>query len=180
MKKRFGREILEEPREKVLDVDASMQGTLSFHDPVNLRINGKFEGRLNAKGTLTIGENAAVNAEITGDQITIGGRVTGNIHATRELRLNGTAVVLGNVDTPILVVQEGAAIDGTIRMKSQGSAEVSKQFLSIDEVADYLEIEKALVVEWADNGKLPAVKDNDKWRFDRSLLDRWVANEKIN
>ena len=43
---------------KILDVDASMQGTLSFKDPVNLRINGRFEGRLITKGTLTIGDRA--------------------------------------------------------------------------------------------------------------------------
>ena len=47
----------EEPKEKILDVDASMQGTLSFKDPVNLRINGKFEGKLQTKGSLTIGEH---------------------------------------------------------------------------------------------------------------------------
>ena len=49
-----------EQKEKVLDVDASMQGTLAFKDPVNLRINGKFEGRLETKGFLTIGEHAVV------------------------------------------------------------------------------------------------------------------------
>ena len=32
----------QEHEDKVLDVNASMQGTLRFEDPVNLRINGKF------------------------------------------------------------------------------------------------------------------------------------------
>ena len=32
--------------EKILDVTASMQGTISFKDPVNLRILGSFEGKL--------------------------------------------------------------------------------------------------------------------------------------
>ena len=50
----------EETMEKVLDVDATMQGTLTFRDPVNLRINGSFEGNLDTKGNLTIGENATV------------------------------------------------------------------------------------------------------------------------
>jgi len=45
----------EEFAEKILDVDASMQGTLAFKDPVNLRINGKFDGKLDTKGSLTIG-----------------------------------------------------------------------------------------------------------------------------
>ena len=50
--------------EKVMDVDASMQGSLSFKDPVNLRINGKFEGTLEVRGNLTIGQNAIVLADI--------------------------------------------------------------------------------------------------------------------
>ena len=35
--------------ERVMDLDANMQGTLSFKEPVNLRINGKFEGNLEMK-----------------------------------------------------------------------------------------------------------------------------------
>ena len=61
----------EKQDKKVLDVDASMQGTLTFKDPVNLRINGSFEGRLDTKGMLTIGENASVRADIHGDEIVI-------------------------------------------------------------------------------------------------------------
>jgi len=180
MKKRFGREILEEPQQKVLDVDASMQGTLSFHDPVNLRINGKFEGRLNAKGTLTIGEHASVNAEILGDDITVAGHVTGNIKATKKLSLVSPAQVTGNIETPVVIIQEGARIDGTVKMSAISSSVLMQQFLSVEDVAMYLEIDKNLVSEWADNGKLPAIKEGTDWKFDRSILDHWVANEKIN
>ena len=59
--------------EKILDVDAAMQGSLIFKDPVNLRINGRFEGTLNTKGSLMIGENAVVDADISGDSIVIAG-----------------------------------------------------------------------------------------------------------
>ena len=38
--------------EKILDVDAAMQGNLIFKDPVNLRINGKFEGNWKPKAIL--------------------------------------------------------------------------------------------------------------------------------
>ena len=48
--------------DKILDVDARMQGTIIFKDPVNLRINGSFEGKLETRGRLTIGENARVGA----------------------------------------------------------------------------------------------------------------------
>ncbi|MFH1644925.1 MAG: polymer-forming cytoskeletal protein, partial [Candidatus Omnitrophota bacterium] len=49
--------------EKVLDVDASMQGSMVFKDAVNLRINGAFDGSLDTRGKLTIGEGAVVCAD---------------------------------------------------------------------------------------------------------------------
>ena len=41
----------QEPEEKILDVNATMQGTMIFKDPVNLRINGEFEGKLDTPFT---------------------------------------------------------------------------------------------------------------------------------
>ncbi len=71
MRRRFKQTQDETPKDKILDVDASMQGTLSFNDPVNLRINGKFEGKLNTKGILMVGERADIAADIFGEYITI-------------------------------------------------------------------------------------------------------------
>ena len=73
--------------DRILDVDASMQGSMVFKDSVNLRINGRFEGTLNTKGNLMISEHAVVNADILGESIVIAGRVNGTIQALKELRL---------------------------------------------------------------------------------------------
>jgi len=179
MRRRF-KQAETDMKEKILDVDASMQGTLSFNDPVNLRVNGKFDGKLNTKGSLLIGANAKVNADIVGEHVTIAGNVTGNLKARNELRLISPAVVVGNIETPVLSIAEGAILNGNIKMPGAKNADIAKQMLSIDEVADYLEIDKNLVTEWADNGRLPGVKDGKSWRFDRAIVDTWVTNEKIN
>jgi len=102
--------------EKVLDVDASMQGTLTFKDPVNLRINGRFEGALDTKGTLTIGVTAVVFADISGDSIVIGGRVKGKITAREKLTLLATAIVEGDIFPGKLVVVDGALFEGKCSM----------------------------------------------------------------
>src|SRR3990167_4687279 len=93
--------------ERLLDVDASMLGSLIFKDPVNLRINGRFEGTLNTKGNLMIGEHASVNADITGDSIVIAGKVNGNVNALKELKLISPGCVVGDIRTPLLSVAEG-------------------------------------------------------------------------
>ena len=167
----------EESKEKVLEVDASMQGTLSFKDPVNLRINGNFEGKLNSKGKLMIGEHAVVSADIKGEYITVAGKVNGNIIAENELKLISPAHITGDVSAPLLTVAEGALIDGNIKM-STGSRK-SGGSLSAEEVARFLEVEPSMILEWADNGKLPGTKEGKAWRFDKSKIDARIANEKV-
>jgi len=180
MRRRFGKsEDLK--KEKVLDVDASMQGTLSFNDPVNLRINGKFEGKLNTKGMLFVGEHAEVIADIRGEQITIAGKVRGNIKASREIKVISPATIEGNLETAVLSVAEGSVINGNVKMVyGSKSQSLEDEILSVDEVAKYLEIEKKVVTEWAENGKLPGTKEGNKWRISRGVLDNWVANEKVS
>jgi excisionase family DNA binding protein len=166
--------------EKVLDVDASMQGSLAFKDPVNLRINGRFEGTLNTKGNLMIGEHAVVNADITGDTIVIAGKVSGNVHALRELKLIAPAVMIGDITTPLLSVAEGAVFDGSCKMRHKETPDPSRHaVMSPEELAKYLEVDAGMIMDWVNSGKLPGVREGDSWRFDRSKIDEWVASGKI-
>lgn len=167
--------------EKVLDVDATMQGTMSFKDPVNLHINGRFEGTLDTRGTLTIGEKAFVNANIVGDEITIAGRVSGEVVAKKSIRLISPARVDGNIKTPLLEIDKGAVLNGNCQMTGsvKVSAQASPEIMDTDEVARYLEIEVSLVNEWANSGKLPAIKDGGMFHFDKVKIDEWVASERI-
>lgn len=164
-----------EMEEKVLDVNASMQGTLSFKDPVNLKINGKFDGTLDTKGKLTIGDKALVNAEIEGDEIIIEGKVKGNVFAHKSLYIGPNAELSGSIKTPILSVDEGALIQGDIQMSAEGAESV----MGVDDLAKYLEVEKNMVEEWAKQGKIPAQKEGESWRFQKVLVDEWLAKEKI-
>ena len=166
--------------ERVLDVDASMQGTLIFKDPVNLRINGRFEGTLNTKGNLMIGEHSVIDATITGETIVIAGKVNGNINALKELKLISPACVVGDIRTPLLSVAEGAVLDGNCKMLATGdTAGRRSNLMTPEEVAKYLEVEPSLIAEWANLGKLPAVKDGGTFKFDRVRVDEWVAAGKI-
>jgi len=168
-------------KEKVLDVDATMQGTLSFRDPVNLRINGSFEGSLDTKGSLTIGENAVVKAGIKGENIAVAGRVYGNIVATKELKLMPPGHVTGNISTPRLSIVEGAVLEGECHMtgSEKKSENSKKKLLTADELAKYLEVNTSMVIEWVNAGKLPGLKERDAWRFDRMQVDEWIANGKV-
>ncbi|MFZ5801907.1 MAG: polymer-forming cytoskeletal protein [Candidatus Omnitrophota bacterium] len=166
--------------EKILDVDASMQGTISFRDPVNLRINGSFEGKLDTRGNLTIGENAKVKANISGDRIIVAGKIQGDIQATQSLSVIAPAVIQGNISTPRLSVTEGAVLDGQIGMLSMRSGEDGQDVrMSLKDVAQYLEVEQRVVEEWAGKRKIPAQQENGEWFFSKSSIDRWIQEEHI-
>jgi len=161
---------------KILDVDASMQGTLMFKDPVNLRINGSFEGKLDTKGSLIIGENASVRADISGDEIIIGGKLTGNIVAANSLKVLSNAHIVGDINTPTLSVETGAIIHGKCQMLTGVSTK--GDIFDIDELAKYLEVEISNILEWANSGKIPAFKEGNDWKFERPRIEEWIAKEK--
>ena len=161
-----------ETEDKLIEISADMHGSLSFKDQVSLRINGKFTGTLEARGTLTIGDAATVDAHITGENIVIAGKVRGDVTAKKMLVLMPTAVLSGNISTPKLNVVEGAIF--------QGKCQMLDEHLDVEEVAKYLEIESTAIVELASSGKIPAAKTGSSWRFERAKSDAWAASEKVN
>ncbi|HOW42899.1 MAG TPA: polymer-forming cytoskeletal protein [Candidatus Omnitrophota bacterium] len=156
---------------KILDVDASMQGNLTFKDPVNLRINGKFEGNLETKGNLTIGPGAVVLGDIRGDSVVIGGKVKGRITAKQELLLQSGAIVEGDISPVRLSIESGAIFEGKCSMLAE--------VLNAEELARYLEVEMNSILEWANAGRIPALKQGNDWTFERKAIDAWIAEGKI-
>ena len=157
--------------EKVIDVDAAMQGTLSFKEAVNLRINGKFDGNLDTKGNLTISQTALVFGDIVGDNIIIGGKVRGRITAKERLTLLPQSIVEGDIFPAKLNITEGAVFEGKCSMLHD--------FLNAQEVARYLEVDLNSIMEWANSGKLPGHKEGSDWKFERRAVDGWIATNKI-
>ena len=173
----LGRQKQEEGKvEKWLEVDASMTGTVTFKDPVNLQINGRFEGTLDTKGKLLIGEKAQVKATVLGEAITIGGTVTGNITATIRVELLESARVTGKVSSPRVVMQEGAVLHGALEMLGGRS---DTPWMTLEELARYLEVDASTVSEWVQAGRLPGQRDGEQWQFERAKVEEWLAQEKI-
>ena len=168
---RKDKEHKELPDEKVIEINAQMEGTLTFSDPVNLKIYGRYTGKLDTRGTLTIGQTAQVEANILGENVIIAGKVKGNVTAKKMLVLMPTAVLHGDISTPKLNIVEGAIF--------QGRCHMLEDVLSIDDLAQYLEIEIPAIVELATTGKIPAIKEGDGWKFERSQIDQWAASGRV-
>ncbi len=165
------KEIKQVPEEKAIEINAQMDGALTFGDPVNLKINGRYTGKLDTRGTLTIGPSAQVEANISGDNIVIAGKIKGNVVAKRMLVLMPTASLTGDISTPKLNIVEGAVF--------QGRCQMLDDYLSVEDLAHYLEIEDGAIVELAVSGKIPAVKDGEAWKFERAKIDQWASLDRV-
>jgi excisionase family DNA binding protein len=47
------------------------------------------------------------------------------------------------------------------------------EIMNIEEVAKYLKLKPQTIYNWAQNGKIPAVKLGKEWRFKKSVIDKW-------
>jgi cytoskeletal protein CcmA (bactofilin family) len=82
-------------------------------------IEGRVEGRVTLKNHhLTIGPNGDVQGEVSGRQVTVVGRVAGNVVASERIEVRESGQIQGDLIAPRLLVAEGALINGAITMKA--------------------------------------------------------------
>lgn len=100
-----------------------LTGETSFQ--AMLRVDGHLTGSITSKdGTLIIGSSGQVDANIKVASAVINGTVNGDIVASERLELGRTARVAGNVQTPRLMVEDGAILEGSCSMlKAQENQE---------------------------------------------------------
>jgi cytoskeletal protein CcmA (bactofilin family) len=93
-----------------------------------LRVDGHLSGQVKSEGgTLIVGNNGQVDADIEVAIATIHGAVNGDITASQRLELGRAAKVNGNITTPSLVIEQGAVFEGSCRMFQQKAAQESKR-----------------------------------------------------
>ena len=113
-----------------LDDHAEIEGTCTFSGTAML--NGKFKGVIQSTDTLIIGEGGVVNANINGGCVLIRGEVVGNVVATERVELLGHAQVFGDVEAPVVIIEEGVLFEGHCRMtKTRAEAPRETRDLSV-------------------------------------------------
>lgn len=103
-----------------------------------MRIDGQLSGRISSSsGTLVIGANGKVDANIEVAVATIHGTVNGDVIATQRLELGRSAKVNGNIQTPSLVIEQGAIFEGSCKMTQvNAAAEKNKRSFKDDQLLD--------------------------------------------
>ncbi len=81
------------------------------------RVDGHLTGKITSeKGTLIVGSDGQVDANVSVATAIINGAVNGDIIAVEHLELKRTARVVGNIQTPRLIMADGAILEGNCSM----------------------------------------------------------------
>lgn len=93
-----------------------------------LRVDGQLQGTVSSEaGTLIVGSHGQVDANVAVASATINGTVNGDIVASEKLHLGRTAKVVGNVQTPKIVIEEGAILEGSCSMLRAKEAQEKRE-----------------------------------------------------
>ncbi len=82
-----------------------------------VRIEGVYKGDIESKGDIVIGEGGIAKSNINGRDVTIAGKVFGDVHTLGKLIITATGQLHGNSHAAILNVHEGGILNGSSQME---------------------------------------------------------------
>ena len=113
-----------EPLNCFIGSDAHFSGEMVFHGIMQL--DGHFSGLIaSPTGTLRVSPGSEIDASIEVAAAEIQGVVKGDISARESVVMKPSARVTADIETPSLVVEDGAVFEGRCRMSGGPSAAVA-------------------------------------------------------
>jgi len=108
-----------EPTLNVNSISRISSGTIikgEILSPYDIRIDGTFEGKVQTKGRVVVGETALIKGDIICENIDLWGKVEGNLFVKDTLSLMEGCAVNGNLNIRRLSVELGSTFNGNCRM----------------------------------------------------------------
>jgi len=103
------------PGRNFISEDVEIKGTLVFAS--SLTVNGRITGEILSGGSLTIGASGNVDGDIQASAVAVHGIVKGNITVEDRCELRGDAELVGDLDAPRLVIEEGVTLVGNVKVR---------------------------------------------------------------
>ena len=82
-----------------------------------LRIDGHFRGEISGEVSLVVGEGAKIESDIHVSHIIVSGEIKGNIIADKRIEIHAPGKVFGNIQAPVVVLEEGVIFEGNCSMQ---------------------------------------------------------------
>jgi cytoskeletal protein CcmA (bactofilin family) len=88
----------------------------------DLVIRGRIDASISSTKLVHVDKDGVVKANVEAESVLISGVVVGDITATARVELMGTARVVGDIASPLLVINDGARLRGKIDMPAVDKA----------------------------------------------------------
>ncbi|PAB59202.1 bactofilin family protein [Anaeromicrobium sediminis] len=108
---------------------SKFEGKLNAQGTV--RIDGEFFGDIVINGNLILGVEGKITGNIQADNVIVSGSVNGNITTREQLKINSSGKVTGDLKVDSLVIEDKAIFDGKCSMKTP-----STQVIPIEKTAE--------------------------------------------
>jgi cytoskeletal protein CcmA (bactofilin family) len=105
--------------ESVIGPDDFFDGR--YRSERGVRIQGNARGSIESRQYIFVEAGAQVEADLSAEDITVSGDFKGKIVCRRKLEVTATGKIQGEVQTSLLVVQEGGALDGELHMREENA-----------------------------------------------------------
>ena len=101
-------------KETVIGVETRISGEIRGEE--DLVIKGRVDGKIQLSQALTVEKSAIVQADVDVRTLVVSGTLVGNIVASESVRLLATARVVGDLASPRVMMEAGAAYRGKVDM----------------------------------------------------------------
>jgi cytoskeletal protein CcmA (bactofilin family) len=106
-----------------------------FKSQGDVQIEGDVQGKVEAAGTLTIGPEASITADVTAGEAVISGILNGNLTVAKQVVLHSNARVKGDIVAERMSVESGAVIDGRVQVGPRPSSSPEPVLIAAKESA---------------------------------------------
>lgn len=90
------------------------KGVIDFDGTI--RIDGRLEGEVHATGTLIVGEHAVIKGIVSAGTVVTSGKINGTVTATEKIQMLKPGILIGDIRTPSICIEDGAHFHGMCDM----------------------------------------------------------------
>ena len=99
-----------------LGADTCIEGSIEFQGSITM--DGRVKGKIfSGNGSLIVGENAVINADINVDSATVMGKINGSINAGSRIDAHPPAEITGDINATVISIKSGVILNGKCNMK---------------------------------------------------------------
>jgi cytoskeletal protein CcmA (bactofilin family) len=95
---------------KKVNIVGEIQGNEDLH------VEGRFKGSIKITGNIFVGPTGVVEADVEANNITIQGKINGNILARQQLEIQSAGELIGDCSAQSIDIKEGAIFEGRSNM----------------------------------------------------------------